>query len=172
MILTGNEIKLQREAGNIIISDWDETRLGPNSYNLRLSPELMAYKEAVLDPKQDNRTGRLMIPEEGLVLHPGRLYLAKTMEYTETHNLVPMLVGRSSLAAGILSRDGRVWRCGLFRELDLGTDLRAAGAGVPRHGDLPNLLSDHHRRDFKPVSRKVPGQPGCGGQPDLSGVAQ
>ena len=97
MILTGNEIKLQREAGNIIISDWDESRLGPNSYNLRLSPELMAYKEAVLDPKQDNRTGRLMIPEEGLVLHPGRLYLAKTMEYTETHNLVPMLVGRSSL---------------------------------------------------------------------------
>lgn len=97
MILTGNEIKLQREAGNIIISDWDETRLGPNSYNLRLSPELMAYKEAVLDPKQDNRTGRLVIPEEGLVLHPGRLYLAKTVEYTETHNLVPMLVGRSSI---------------------------------------------------------------------------
>lgn len=89
MILTGNEIKLQREAGNIIISDWEESRLGPNSYNLRLSPELMAYKEAVLDPKQDNRTGRLMIPEEGLVLHPGRLYLAKTMEYTETHNLSP-----------------------------------------------------------------------------------
>ena len=25
MILTGNEIKLQREAGNIIISDWDQT---------------------------------------------------------------------------------------------------------------------------------------------------
>ena len=97
MILTGNEIKLQREAGNIIISDWDETRLGPNSYNLRLSPELVAYKEAVLDPKQDNRTGRLVIPEEGLVLHPGRLYLAKTVEYTETHNLVPMLVGRSSI---------------------------------------------------------------------------
>ena len=97
MILTGNEIKLQREAGNIIISDWDETRLGPNSYNLRLSPELVAYKEAVLDPKQDNRTGRLVIPEGGLVLHPGRLYLAKTMEYTETHNLVPMLVGRSSI---------------------------------------------------------------------------
>ena len=77
MILTGNEIKLQREAGNIVISDWEESRLGPNSYNLRLSPELMAYKEAVLDPKQDNRTGRMVIPEGGLVLHPGRLYLAK-----------------------------------------------------------------------------------------------
>ena len=29
MILTGNEIKLQREAGNIIISDWDEIPAGP-----------------------------------------------------------------------------------------------------------------------------------------------
>ena len=48
MILTGNEIKLQREAGNIIISDWDETRLGPNSYNLRLSPELVAYAESAI----------------------------------------------------------------------------------------------------------------------------
>ena len=28
MILTGNEIKLQREAGNIVISDWEESRLG------------------------------------------------------------------------------------------------------------------------------------------------
>lgn len=65
MILTGNEIKLQREAGNIIISDWDESRLGPNSYNLRLSPELMAYKEAVLDPKQDNRTGAADDPRGG-----------------------------------------------------------------------------------------------------------
>lgn len=57
-------------------------------------------------------------------------------------------------------------------DIDPGTDLRAAGAGVPRHGDLPDLLSDHHRRDFKPIPRKVPGQPGCGGQPDLSGVEQ
>lgn len=96
-ILTGNEIRIQQEIGNIIIEDFDPTRLGPNSYNLRLSPELMAYKEAVLDPRKENRTGKALIPPEGLVLQPGHLYLAKTMEYTETHRHVPMLVGRSSI---------------------------------------------------------------------------
>ena len=57
MILTGNEIKLQREAGNIIISDWEESRLGPNSYNLRLSPELMAYKESWTRSRTTGRGG-------------------------------------------------------------------------------------------------------------------
>ena len=96
-VLTGNEIKQQIAAGSIVIEDFDPARLGPNSYNLRLSPELMAYKEAVLDPRKENRTGKALIPPEGLVLQPGHLYLAKTMEYTETHRHVPMLVGRSSI---------------------------------------------------------------------------
>jgi dCTP deaminase len=30
-------------------------------------------------------------------LNPGRLYLGRTVEYTETHNAVPMLEGRSSV---------------------------------------------------------------------------
>ena len=143
--------------------------MGPNSYNLRLSPELMAYKEAVLDPKQDNRTGRLMLPEEGLVLHPGRLYLAKTMEYTETHNLVPMLVGRSSIG-----------RLGIFVHVTAGFgDVGFSGnwtleltcvQPVRVYPGMEICQIYHHRRDFKPVSWKVPGQPGCGGQPDLSGI--
>lgn len=97
MILTGNEIKIQREAGKIRISDFDEARLGPNSYNLRLAPEMLVYEEAVLDARRDNRTRLMAIPPEGIVLQPGRLYLAKTMEYTETHGFIPMLEGRSSV---------------------------------------------------------------------------
>ena len=34
---------------------------------------------------------------EGYVLEAGRLYLGRTLEYTETHGLVPMLEGRSSI---------------------------------------------------------------------------
>ena len=64
-ILTGNEIRIQQEMGNIVIEDFDPARLGPNSYNLRLSPELMAYKEAVLDTRQANRTGKTVIPRKG-----------------------------------------------------------------------------------------------------------
>lgn len=97
MILTGNEIRIQQEIGTIAIQDFDEKRIGPNSYNLRLADELVIYDEVVLDPRQENRTKRMTIPPEGFVLRPDRLYLARTMEYTRTDNFVPMLEGRSSV---------------------------------------------------------------------------
>lgn len=97
MLLSGDEIRNQQKLGNIDIQDFDEERLGPNSYNLRLAPDILVYTEVILDPMRENRTRRLIIPKEGMVLKPGRLYLAKTMEYTRTLNLVPMLEGRSSV---------------------------------------------------------------------------
>ena len=97
MILASEEIKARVADGSIVIEDFNEARLGPNSYNLRLAPELMVYDEIVLDPKRDNRTRQYTIPEEGVRLMPGRVYLAMTQEYTETHGLVPLLTGRSSL---------------------------------------------------------------------------
>lgn len=97
MILTGNEIRIQNTVGGLYIEDFDESRLNPNSYNLRLAPELLVYTEAVLDPKQKNRTREIIIPEDGYVLKPGRLYLARTMEWTESRYFVPKLEGRSSI---------------------------------------------------------------------------
>jgi dCTP deaminase len=47
--------------------------------------------------KQPNPTERITAGEEGILLQPGRLYLGRTLEYTETRNLVPMLEGRSSI---------------------------------------------------------------------------
>ncbi len=35
--------------------------------------------------------------KRAICLEPNRLYLGRTVEYTETHNLVPMLEGRSSI---------------------------------------------------------------------------
>ncbi len=96
MILTGPEIK-KRLNSDISITPFDEKQLNPNSYNLRLSDEIMVYKELPLDMKKDNPIERLRIPEEGLLLQPGVLYLARTIEFTETKNLVPMLEGRSSI---------------------------------------------------------------------------
>jgi dCTP deaminase len=40
---------------------------------------------------------RMSIPDKGLVLSPNQLYLGRTTEQTETHNLVPMIEGRSSV---------------------------------------------------------------------------
>jgi dCTP deaminase len=51
----------------------------------------------VLDMRKANRVRRITIPAEGLVLQPNQLYLGRTVECTETRNLVPMIEGRSSI---------------------------------------------------------------------------
>jgi dCTP deaminase len=96
MVLSGLEIKRQLGT-NIIIDPFDEGKLNPNSYNLSLHHELLVYEELVLDMRRPNRFRRILIPPEGLVLQPNQLYLGRTVERTETHNLVPMIEGRSSI---------------------------------------------------------------------------
>ena len=96
MVLSGNEIK-RRIGGDILIDPFDELRLNPNSYNLSLHDELMVYEELILDMRKANRVRRMRIPPEGIVLQPNQLYLGRTAERTETHNLVPMIEGRSSI---------------------------------------------------------------------------
>ena len=95
-ILTCSEIKKEIKKGNIEIKPFNEKNLNPNGYNITLADEIVVYKNAVLDAKKVNETETLKIPEEGMVLYPGVLYLARTVEYTNTKNHVPMLEGRSS----------------------------------------------------------------------------
>lgn len=96
MILSGQTIK-EKLGKEIIIEPFDEHALNPNSYNLKLHNELLVYDEEYLDMRKPNKTKTLFIPEEGLVLEPGVLYLGRTVEYTETDGCVPMLEGRSSV---------------------------------------------------------------------------
>jgi dCTP deaminase len=96
MILTGKEI-LSRLGREIFIDPFDDFRLNPNSYNLRLDSTLLVYDDAQLDMKTPAATRTVSIPSEGLILEPFRLYLGRTIEHTRTENLVPMLEGRSSV---------------------------------------------------------------------------
>jgi len=96
MILSGKEI-LKRKDQDIIIEPFNENQVNPNSYNLRLHNELMVYESSPLDMKENNSAKKIIIPEDGLLLDSRKLYLGRTVEYTETHNLVPMLEGRSSV---------------------------------------------------------------------------
>ncbi|MCA9236447.1 MAG: dCTP deaminase, partial [Planctomycetales bacterium] len=96
MILTGQAIA-ERLGNDIKIEPYEPSRLNPNSYNLTLHDELIVYEEVVLDMVKDNRVRRVTIPDEGLVLSPNQLYLGRTVERTETHNLVPQIEGRSSV---------------------------------------------------------------------------
>jgi len=95
MILSGKEIK--KYMGNeIIIDPFDESRINPNSYNLSLHNELLIYDNDILDMKKLNSTKKIIIPEDGLLLQPNKLYLGRTKEYTKTEKYIPMLEGRSS----------------------------------------------------------------------------
>jgi len=95
-MLTGLEIA-ERLGTDIIIKPFDIKQLNPNSYDLRLHNELMVYLNSPLDMKKDNETKRITITEKGYLLQPGVLYLARTVEFTETYNLAPQLDGRSSI---------------------------------------------------------------------------
>jgi dCTP deaminase len=96
MILSGHEIRAEL-GKRIVIEPFDESRLNPNSYNLSLHNELIVYEEVVLDMRKANRVRRLEIPADGFVLQPNQLYLGRTAERTETHGMVPMIEGRSSV---------------------------------------------------------------------------
>ena len=96
MILSGKEIA-SRIGDEIIIDPYDENKINPNSYNLALHDELIVYENFPLDMKKENQIKKLLIPKDGIILEPNCLYLGRTIEYTETKNLVPMLEGRSSI---------------------------------------------------------------------------
>lgn len=96
MILSGREIRKQL-GKTIFIDPFDEQRLNPNSYNLRLHNQLLIYQNQALDMKTPNPTELITIPEDGLLLDTNKLYLGRTVEFTETKEYVPMLEGRSSI---------------------------------------------------------------------------
>lgn len=97
-VLTGSAIAEAVQRGDIQIEPFDARLLNPNSYNVRLGGKLIVYKEKVLDVRVPNEYQYIDIPETGLVLEPGRLYLGATVERTKTDKYIPMIEGRSSLA--------------------------------------------------------------------------
>jgi dCTP deaminase len=164
MILSGHEIRRQL-GSNIHIEPFNEARLNPNSYNLTLHDELMTYEEVVLDMAKSNRVRRLTIPPEGMVLGPNQLYLGRTAEHTETHNLVPMIEGRSSvgrlgLFVHVTAGFGDVGFCGYWTLEMFAVQPVRVYAGVPicqifYHeivGSITEYVSDkyQHNSDIQP----------------------
>lgn len=96
MILSDKRILEEIEKGTIVIAPYDRKYLGSNSYDVHLGKYLAIYTDKVLDAKKHNTISHFEIPEEGYVLQPDVLYLGVTAEYTETHEHVPFLEGKSS----------------------------------------------------------------------------
>jgi len=123
MMLTKAAILDNLHNENIRITPFDPKLLNPNSYNVRLGPELLVYRVAYskwyhrlawkrfptiashlgfpkphLDVREENDTEMVKIPKEGLVIEPGFLYLGRTVERTYCKKHVPLYEGRSSTA--------------------------------------------------------------------------
>lgn len=110
MILTGPEIQLQVELGKITIEPFDPEQVNPASYDLRLGRDVLIYEPTTLierrygdpvfglDAKVENPTHKITIPDEGLWLEPGTLYLMHTVEVVGTREFVTIIDGKSSLA--------------------------------------------------------------------------
>lgn len=101
MILNNLDIKKAVEKGDIVISDFKESRLNPNSYNLRLGSTLYGfYSNTLLDMKLDTKPDveLTLDPIKPTVLYPDMFYLGHTLEYTAISKYVPMIEGRSSVA--------------------------------------------------------------------------
>ena len=96
MILSDKRILEEMEKGTIKISPYDRNCLGSNSYDVHLGKCLATYTNHILDAKQHNQIEYFDIPDDGFVLYPHVFYLGVTLEYTETHEHVPFLEGKSS----------------------------------------------------------------------------
>ncbi len=97
MILSDAAILQAIDDGKIVIDPFERDKLGTNSYDVHLGRTLAVYRDPVLDAKKHNTVEHFDIPDEGIVLEPGRTYLGVTGEYTETHAHVPFLEGKSSV---------------------------------------------------------------------------
>ena len=138
--LVDSEIERAYESGSIVIEPFDRKCLGTNSYDVHLASTLLTYRpdyetvmayfddrygftptpsrrEKPLDVYEPRDTISHVIYEEGFVLQPGELYLASTVEYTESHRHLPILNGKSSigrlgLSIHVTAGTGDVGFCG------------------------------------------------------------
>lgn len=96
-MLGGKEIDRLVRSGEIVIDPYEPSNINPNSYNVGLDGYLLVYRDDYLDPRIENRTCRIDIPDCGLRLKPGVLYLGSTIERTYTPRHIPRIDGRSSI---------------------------------------------------------------------------
>jgi dCTP deaminase len=98
MILTGPEIHRQYLLGRLVIEPFTPAQLNPNSYNFRLGSKLKIYTSTTLDVRHPNPVELLEIPDQGVVLQPGRIYLGSTIEIIGSDYYVPIIRARSGTA--------------------------------------------------------------------------
>ncbi|MDJ0340431.1 deoxycytidine triphosphate deaminase [Streptomyces sp. H10-C2] len=101
MILTQAAIAAAVAAGEITIDPYDPEQLSPNAYDWRLG-ETLRTCDGELDAAQPTTFTETTIPNEGVQLQPGTLYLGVTLERTGSETYAQMLNGnRTTGSLGI-----------------------------------------------------------------------
>lgn len=98
MILTGPELGREVERGRIVIDPFDESRLEPNSYGFRLARHVISYHDPVIDASRPPGHRSTVIPDDGLLLCPGVLYLGSTVETMGSDHYAATLYARRSVS--------------------------------------------------------------------------
>ena len=104
-MLTKEAIKKAILNGDINITPFDEKNLNPNSYNMTIQDKIITYDLSggrILDPKNIDKMPvkefNLNDYPKGLLLMPGNIYLASTVERIHSKKFIPCITGRSSYA--------------------------------------------------------------------------
>lgn len=104
MYLSDVDIKKAVKNGDIVLKDFDDTRLQPASYDILLGNKFLVSnteKSVAIDPvkKIFPEMKELTIPEDGyFVLHPGISILGTSVDYFGSDKYLIQLSGKSSLA--------------------------------------------------------------------------
>lgn len=104
MYLSDVDIKKAVKDGEIILSDFDEGRLQPASYDILLGNKFLlteSHAAAVIDPvKKQYAPMREILLKKGetFILHPGISILGISLDYFGSHKYLVQLHGKSSLA--------------------------------------------------------------------------
>jgi dCTP deaminase len=97
MILSDTAIIEAIQTGDIVIEPFKPEHINPNSYDVCLSDTIRVYTASILDAKEHNETATMTIPEQGIILIPGVLYLCSTVERVNSRLYRPSINGKSSI---------------------------------------------------------------------------
>ena len=104
MLLSDRDIRIEIDAGRVVLDPWDPAMVQPSSVDVRLDRYFRLFdnhKYPVIDPAQDQPELTRLVevdPEEGFVLHPGEFVLGSTLEtVTLPDDLAARVEGKSSL---------------------------------------------------------------------------
>jgi dCTP deaminase len=98
MILTADMITHHRQLGDIVIEPFDQRRLGTVSYHFSLS-NVYAPIDGNQDSKRQQSVDYLVIPEEGIVLEPDKIYLFSTEELLGSREFAMQIFATKSVGS-------------------------------------------------------------------------